>query len=179
MALSNTTTFANRMGMDLKFYAYSADLDPESATPVATIDFANEVAVELAGDTTWATGGSSHANRIPFADPIEGSITISTQLMNNAALSLLVGTSYVGSDGTITFNNKDENRFFVITGTTVWKDENGTTYTENIKAFKAAPQRAYNVTYTGEGDPSSMDIVFDLAEDSEGNVFSTQKVTAA
>lgn len=177
MALGKDTQYANRFGMNLEFFAIT---DTELATPLLTVDFANEVAVDLSGDTVWATGGQSHANKVPFNDPMEGTLTISTQLMTTELLAMIAGkdmTKFSGNE--VVFNNNDANKFYIITGTTVWKDKDGVTYAENIKCFKASPQRAYNVTYTGTGDPSSMDIVFNMAEDDDGNVYSTKKADAA
>lgn len=174
MALAATTQYANRFGMNLKFYPYGSETTGE---PVATVDFANEVSVELSGSSVWATGGQSHANKVGFVDPYEGTMTISTQVLTTQFLALMGGKDMATFSGNeITFNNNDANRFYTVIGETVWKDKDGVTYAEEIKAFKASPQRAYNVTYTGTGDPSSMDVVFDLTEDDDGNVFSTKKI---
>lgn len=178
MALENTTQYANRYGMDLKFYKYGTNIQDDT-TPDLVIDYANEVKVELSGGNTWATGGKKHANKIAFSDPVEGTLTITTQLMTTAMLAVIAGkdvTKLTGSE--ITFNNNDETRFYTITGDTMWKDIDSNTLPENIKVWKASPQKAYNITYNGSGDPTSMDIIFDLAEDDDGNVFTTKKVDA-
>ena len=73
MSLSNTTKFANRLGLDIKFYAYngSGTLD-ESATPLLEVDFANEVSLEASGDNAWATGGQKHGKQnAPRFKPID------------------------------------------------------------------------------------------------------------
>lgn len=178
MALTKTTQYANRFGLNIKFWDLGADT--ATGTAVATCEFANEISVDLSGSTVWATGGQTHANKVPFNDPMEGTFTISTQLLTTELLALLAGKdmkTFTGNE--VVFNNNDANKFYMITGETVWKDKDGVTYKENIKCFKASPQRAYNVTYTGTGDPSSMDIVFDLAEDDKGNVYSSEKVENA
>lgn len=175
MALTATTKYANRFGVNLKIWELGKDGTGE---PLATIDFANEVAVDLSGSNVWATGGQSHANKVPFSDPMEGTVTISTQILTTQLMALIAGKDLKTFSGDeVVFSNKDPNTFYTITGETVWKDEDGITYSENIKAYKAAPQKAYNCTYTGTGDPTSMDIVFDLAEDDDGNVYSSTKST--
>lgn len=166
MALTNTTQYANRMGMDLKFYKYGTTIEEGTTQADLTVDFANEVKVELSGGNSWATGGKKHANKIAFSDPMEGTITISTQLLTTAMLGVIAGKDLANVTGNeIIFNNNDETKFWVITGDTVWKDIESGAVTEKIKAYKASPQKAYNITYNGSGDPTSMDIVFDLAED--------------
>lgn len=176
MALTNTTQYANRMGMDLKFFKYGTEIEDGVTQPDLTVDFANEIKVELSGGNTWATGGKKHANKIAFSDPMEGTITISTQLMTTAMLGVIAGKDLTQlKDNEIIFNNNDETQFWVITGDTIWKDIGSAKVPEKIKAYKASPQKAYNITYNGSGDPTSMDIVFDLAEDDDGNVFSTKK----
>ena len=177
MALAATTQYANRFGMNLKFYAIT---DAELANPLLTVDFANEVAVDLSGNTVWATGGQSHANKVPFDDPMEGTLTITTQLMTTELLALLAGKDMSNWSGNeVVFNNNDNIKFYIITGETVWKDKDGVTYSEEIKCYKASPQKAYSKSYTGTGDPGSLDVVFNLAEDDEGNVYSSTKADIA
>lgn len=177
MALTKTTQYANRWGLDFKVYAYPKT---ENATELLNIDFVNEVAVDISSGTVWATGGRSHANKIPFNDPMEGTLTVSTQIMTTELLALIAGkdmSSFSGDE--VVFNNNDANKFYVIEGTTAWKDKDGVVYDEEIVCYKASPEKAYNVTYTGEGDPNSMDITFNLAEDDDGNIYSTSKATQA
>lgn len=176
MALTKTTQYANRFGLNFNVYAMT---DTSLETPLVTVNYVNEVSVELSGNTVWATGGQSHANKVPFNDPMEGTLTISTQLMTTELLALIAGkdmSSFAGNE--VVFNNNDANKFYIITGETVWKDKDGVTYAENIKCYKASPQRAYNITYTGTGDPTSLDITFDLAEDDDGNVYSSSKAAS-
>ena len=172
MPLTKTTQYANRWGLDFKVYAFPK---ASAAAPLLTVDYVNEVALELSSSTVWATGGKNHANKIPFNDPMEGTFTLSTQIMTSELLALSAGkdmSTFTGNE--IVFNNNDANKFYVIEGTTSWKDKDGVVYTEECVCFKASPEKAYNVTYTGEGDPNSMDIVFNLAEDDDGNVYSSK-----
>ena len=172
MAIAATTQYANRKGLDFKIYAYPKT---EEATPLMTIDFVNEVACELTSNTVWATGGQNHANKIPFNDPFEGTFTVSTQILTPQLMAMLAGQdiSSFTAGSEVVFNNNTETTFYVIEGTTTWKDKDGKLYAEDVKCFKAAPEKALNITYTGEGDPNSMDIVFNLAEDSDGSVYSS------
>lgn len=172
MAISNTTKMANRFGLDLEFYAYAADGTLGEA-PVAKIDFANEVSLELTSDITWATGGQAHANMIGFKDPTEGTLTISTQVVNAQILALAAGGDVANATTTVSFKNDKENimpTYYIIKGTTVWQGEDNTTYTESITAFKACVKPGYNVTYNGSGDPQSLDIEFELGTNDAGKV---------
>lgn len=172
MAFDATTQYANRYGLLLKLYKYGETVSADSL--VAEIDFANEVSVDLSGETVWATGGQSHANQVSFDDPLEGTLTISTQMLSTQLLHVIAGSATL-TGNSVTFNNSNTNQFYIIKGFTVWKDKDGKVYSEAITAHKASPQRAYNCTYTGTGDPSSMDIVFNLTEDDSGDVFTTAK----
>ena len=175
MALTKTTQFANRWGLDFKVYAYPK---ATGATALLEVDYVNEVAVDFSSDTVWATGGMYHANKIPFSDPIEGTLTLSTHILTSELLALAAGkdmSSFSGNE--VKFTNTDTPRFYVIEGTTSWKDADGTVYTDAVTAYKVAPDKAYNITYTGEGDPNSFDITFNLLEDDDHNVFSSS-VTA-
>ena len=60
-------------------------------------------------------------------------------------------------------------RYYKIDGDTVWQDEDGNIYTEHVIAYKALVKPNYNITYNGSGDPVSIDIEFQLAEDKEQN----------
>ena len=70
MAATNTTQFANRYGLDVKIYAFGAEVT--EGDELMTIDFANVCDVDISGDRTWATGGQNHVNKIAFNDPIQG-----------------------------------------------------------------------------------------------------------
>ena len=175
MALNKNTKYANRWGLDFKIYAFPKT---ENAEPLMTVDYINECSLELSSGTVWATGGRSHANRVPFNDPMEGTFTISTQLMTSELMALVAGkdmSSFSGNE--VIFNNNDANKFYVVEGETVWKDEDSTLYTESVKLFKASPEKAFNITYTGTGDPNSVDITFNLAEDDDGHVYSSTIAT--
>lgn len=175
MALTKTTQYANRFGVDWTVYAYPK---AQNATALMTIDYINEVAVDFSSNTVWATGGIYHSNQIPFADPIEGTVTLSTQIMTTELLALMAGKDMSSFSGdSVTFSNSDSPRFYVLEGTTNWKDKDGTIYAENVTCYKVSPDKAYNVTYTGEGDPNSMDITFNLLEDDDHNVYTSAKAT--
>ena len=60
-------TMANRCGLDLKIYTYTADgVIENEETPLAVINFANEVSIELTSDMVWATGGKEHNKIVGF-----------------------------------------------------------------------------------------------------------------
>ena len=72
MALTNTTQFANRYGLNIKIYDYELDeqgavVEP-TGTPKMLIDFANVCDVDISGDRVWATGGQAGHIHYLYAD---------------------------------------------------------------------------------------------------------------
>lgn len=175
MKLNNNTKMANRYGIDLKFYRYENGTKGE---PVTTIDFANSCTLDLSSDITWATGGQGKSKMVGFNNPVEGTFTISTQINTMPLLALVTGEDASKSDiKKVTFkNNADaKTNYFVVEGTTLWKDEDGTTYTEDITLHKACISKKYNVSYTGDGDPQSIDVTLELAADKDKNVVTLER----
>lgn len=173
MALSASTQYANRYGLDIKIYALG-----ESTTPLLTIDFANVSNIEVSGDRTWATGGQEHANKIGFNNPLQGTATISTQILTAEVLQLMSGGELSGFSGTeVVFKNDAMTtpKYYTIVAETVWQDASGTIYDETLTFHKASAQRAFNISYSGEGDPLSVDIVLDLLQDDTGKVITVSK----
>lgn len=173
MALTDAMQFANRCGLNVNIYKYPKG---DSGTAVE-VPFANECALDLSGDITWATGGQAASKLIGFHNSIEGTFKISTQIMTNALLALISGADATASAPEITFKNDPSAAivYYVIEADTVWKDKAGETKAENIIVHKALPKRAYNITYNGSGDPVSVDVEFELLEDADGKVVSITK----
>ncbi len=181
MALTNLTKMANRFGLDIEFYEYASD-GAVSGDPVATIDFANEVAMELTSELTWATGGQAHANKIGFKDPTEGTFKISTQVVNMQVLKLAAGGDISDTTNKVEFLNDNASiipKYYIIKGKTVWQGEDGVTYSETITAFKACVKPGYNVTYNGSGDPQSLDIEFELGTNDAGQLVTIERADIA
>lgn len=182
MSLTNTTKVANRYGLDIEFYTYASDGTIETnAQPVAKIDFANEVSIELTSEVTWATGGQSHSNMIPFKDPTEGTFKISTQVVNTQIMKLAAGVDISGTDNKVSFENKGSAspKFYIIKGKTVWQGEDGTTYNETITMYKACVKPGYSATYNGSGDPQSLDIEFELGTNESGKLVDFERSDVA
>lgn len=182
MSLTNTTKMANRYGLDIEFYNYKSDgtVDGEA---IAKIDFANEVGVELTSEITWATGGQSHADMIPFKDPTKGTFKISTQVVNMQVMALAAGVELNAENlKKIEFQNKkgvSSPKFYIIKGKTVWQGEDGTIYEEIITAYKACVKPGYRATYNGSGDPQSLDIEFELGTNENGQVADFERADSA
>lgn len=169
MALDKTKKLANRQGLDLYFYKYGADVEPNS--PVAVIDFANSVAIELSSDLVWATGGRGFKKIVGFKNPSEGTLTITTQITNNVLLSLLSGGDGQGTEEEFKFSDADtKNNYFIIKGYTLYKAEDGSIAYEELTACKAMVAPGFSTSYTGDGDPQSVDIEFQLAADDNDDV---------
>ena len=175
MAIDNNTKMANRYGLNIKFYQYADDGSFTAGAPLTTIDFANEVSIELTSELTWATGGQSHADRIAFKDPVKGTLKISTQVVNAALMKIAAGggaTEIADTNKVVSFANgaQAKQNFFIIVGETVWQGEDGTIYSETITAYKACVKPGYNATYNGSGEPQSLDVEFELGTNALGKV---------
>lgn len=70
----------------------------------------------------------------------------------------------------VSFNNKKIPKDYFITMYTVDKDEDGVLTPFVITAYKASIQRNFELSFSSEGDPTSMSITFDLMEDKNGNI---------
>lgn len=178
MAINNTTKMANRFGLDIKLYKYSEDgTIGEPATPLATIDFANECSLELTSEITWATGGQAHKNMIGFKDPTEGTFKLSTQITNGDIMKLAAGNSLEDAESKTkakaTYSNDAKASgliYYIIKASTVFQGEDGVAYDEEITLYKASVKPGCSITYSGEGDPQSVDIEFELAANKSGKV---------
>ena len=138
-ALTNTTQMANRLGLDIEFYAYAAD-GAVAGDKLAEIKFANEVSLELTSSITWATGGQTHAKMIGFKDPTEGTLKISTQVVNMQMITLASGGDIATAGKTVSFKNDTSAvapKYYIIKGKTVWQGEDGTTYASSSKRHRA------------------------------------------
>lgn len=159
--MENTQKIANRYGLNLKI------TNINDSTDTATIDFANEVSIEITGDLVWATGGQKHGKLIGFKNPPEGTLKISTQVKNVALMHLLAGESLANTAKKVSFTDESSlGRYYRIEGDTVWQDEAGNICSETITAYKCLVKPNYSVTYSGDGDPVSVDVEFELAVDS-------------
>ena len=180
MALGKTTQVANRCGVDLKIYKYNATGTIEEATqPLLTIDFCNEVSWEMTSDAVWATGGQTHANKIGFVNPIEGTLTISTQIITPQIMRLAAGNDISEEATAASYQNNAKvlsPTYYIITGDTLWQDKDGNVYNEKIKAYKAFVVPGGSGTYTGDGEPQSIDIEFQLASNDSGKLFDREMV---
>lgn len=176
--ISATTQFANRYGLDVEIYAIT---DTAMATPLITIDFANVSNISISGERTWATGGQAHVNKIGFNDPIQGTFTLSTQIMTMELLQLMAGKETGFTAGTTSYSVTFENtpdampKYYIVKAKTVWQDAEGHTFDETMTFHKACPQRALNIEYNGSGDPVSVDLVFDLLQDANDKVLTIDK----
>lgn len=172
--MENTIKMANRYGLNLKL------TNIKDETDTAVIDFANEVSLEISGEITWATGGQGHVKMIGFKDPKEGTLKISTQVTTMQVMQLLAGGKLTDKGNKVSFKDdgKIAFKYYKIEGDTVWKDEEGVVYNEKVTVYKALVKPNYSVTYNGSGDPTSIDIEFELAVDKEGNFVDIERSEA-
>lgn len=70
----------------------------------------------------------------------------------------------------ISFNNKKTPKAYYIEMSTLDKDENEVLTPFIMTAYKAVPQRDFELSFSSEGDPATLTLNFDLAADKDGNV---------
>ena len=68
----------------------------------------------------------------------------------------------------ISFNNTKLPKAYYVTMNTVEKDENEVLTPYKIIAYKAQPQRNFELSQSSEGDPSALSMTFDLLETKDG-----------
>lgn len=61
---------------------------------------------------------------------------------------------------------------------TVDKDEDGLLTPFIITAYKAAIKRDFELSFSSEGDPASVQLQFDLLENSDGNILDMIELSA-
>ena len=117
---------------------------------------------------------------IGFKDPKEGTLKISTQVTTMQVMQLIAGGKLTDKGNKVSFKDdgKIAFKYYKIEGDTVWKDEEGVVYEEKVTVYKALVKPNYNVTYNGSGDPTSIDIEFELAVDKEGNFVDIERSEA-
>ena len=97
-------------------------------------------------------------------------------------MRLAAGNDISEDETTATYQNNAKvlsPTYYIITGDTLWQDKDGNVYEEKIKAYKAFVVPGGSGTYTGEGDPQSIDIEFQLASNDAGNVFDREMADPA
>lgn len=70
----------------------------------------------------------------------------------------------------ISFTNSDLPQDYFITMQTLDKDEQGALTPFLMTAYKATIQRTFELSFSSEGDPASVNLTFDLMEDSEKRI---------
>ena len=112
-------------------------------------------------------------------EPIVGTVTGTTFSATDIAANSTYVAYYIKSEATakhVTFSNANTPGAFVVYTETEYKDASGTIEAEQTKYFKAVPQKRFSLSYQGSGDPVSMDLVFDLLEDDDGNVIDVARL---
>lgn len=71
----------------------------------------------------------------------------------------------------ISFGSKYEVQDYTVVMSTLEKDETGVQTPYIMKAYKAKPQRNFEMSQASTGDPASITLTFDLLRDKDGNFF--------
>lgn len=110
--------------------------------------------------------------------PIEGTYASGTFTAKTAGDIEVDKTYYVGytvkrTEGVkrIPIGTNYETKDYIVTMSTLDKDENGTLIPFIMKAYKAHPNRNFELSQASAGDPATITMNFDLMEDKDGNFF--------
>lgn len=167
--LQKNTRIANRYGLNIRI----CDADNHELV-YQTIDFANITSIDFKGDTTFARGGAERQKAIGFYNNIVGEFTLSTQILTDNLLCLMTGrlTDWDGKSP-IRFCNRPlgAQHKFAIVADTVYRDADGNTHSELLTFHRVVPRIAYNRQYEGAGDVFAVDIIFDIMQGADGQVF--------
>jgi len=118
-----------------------------------------------------------------FAAEDDGGVEIETTVAEKVVSGegLTAGESYVvyyyvelgEEDGAQIIKMKSDTfpKAFAIYGELPMKNENDEICKTKLVYYKAAPQANFNMSFANSGDPTSLEIVFDIMADSEGNVY--------
>ena len=174
-----------------KFFALMSDGEVESSaayadTMVVEAETAGSLAVAVANGTIQA-GSVFVYPADSFGDEdalIEGTFASGTFTATTAS-DIAVGSSYkvgyiVSKDSgvkKISFTNAKQTKDYFITMKTVDKDEMGILTPFIITAYKAKPQRSFDLSFSSEGDPATVTLNFDLMEDKDKNVIDMIEIT--
>ena len=109
---------------------------------------------------------------------IEGTVS-NTDFTANKISDISIGAKYeVGyyvakttGVNRVSFGEKFNVQDYRITMSTLLKDESGAITPYFMKAYKAVPQRNFELSQASTGDPASITITFDILRDKNGNYF--------
>ena len=103
--------------------------------------------------------------------------TTAADIVANASYEIGFMVSRNSGVKKVAFNNKKLPKDYFITMKTVDKDEQDNLVPYVITAYKASVQRNFELSFSSEGDPASVSLTFDLAEDKDGNVMDMVEIT--
>lgn len=108
-----------------------------------------------------------------FSATTEGDIAVNTEYE--------VGYYVEKSEGVnrVSFGERFEVQDYRVTMSTLEKDEDGVQTPYYMKAYKATPQRNFEMSQASTGDPASITITFDILRDKDGNYFDMIEDTGA
>jgi hypothetical protein len=99
-----------------------------------------------------------------------GTFTFAEKADNDGEYECFYQTS-VAESQTVTFKSNVFPKSFIWDGETLWKDDDGNVKTEIFHAYNCSPQQNFTMNYSNSGDPSSLEITFDLLSDKNHNIF--------
>ena len=168
--ISTDLNMANRQCCDLDIRDY------KTKAPWMFADFCNTTTANISADAVYANKKGK---------TIEGTVAdkkFTAKTTSDIVADTTYEVAYLESKATgikkITFNNKKLPKDFFIQMSTLNKDENGDQVPMRLPAYKASPQRNFEISFASDGDPSSVTLTCDLLEDHDGNVLDMIEITS-
>lgn len=147
---------------------------------------AGSLTLSLTGDTSATIITGSVGVWKADGTPIEGTFadatkkftaTETTDIAANTEYEISFLAKRTTGVQTISIDNSKLPKDYFITMSTVEKDTQGTLVPYQMTAYKATPQRNFEVSFSSEGDPASVTLTFDLLEDDDEKVFDMTEIT--
>lgn len=160
-----------------RIYAMLSDGEIETSAVIARRESVTGEAGGVLNLTKTPVAGSVFAVDPVTGKTIEGTVVdkkFTAKTTSDIVADTTYEVAYLESKTTgvkkVSFNNKKVPKDFFIQMITNNRDENGDEVAMRLTAYKASPQRNFEISFASDGDPSSVTLTCDLMTDRDGNV---------
>ena len=160
-----------------RIYAMLSDGEIETSAVIARRESVTGEAGGVLNLTKTPMAGSVFAVDPVTGKTIEGTVVdkkFTAKTTSDIVADTTYEVAYLESKTTgvkkVSFNNKKVPKDFFIQMVTNNRDENGDEVAMRLTAYKASPQRNFEISFASDGDPSSVTLTCDLMTDRDGNV---------
>ena len=168
-----------------RIYAMLSDGEVETSAVIARRESVTGEAGGILNLTKAPVAGSVFAIDPVTGKTIEGTVAdkkFTAKTTSDIVADTTYEVAYLESKTSgvkkVTFNNKKLPKDFFIQMSTLNEDENGDQVPMRLTAYKASPQRNFEMSFASDGDAMSISLVVDLLEDHDGNVLDMIEITS-